>query len=157
MLGTDNVDAQLGDGLPAEVVLGLPRAVISDLDRARGIVLLGPDLKEELPVLHLRVRRAAVDLDVPVVEIAPRATGLTREASAVLRHAPGEVAPRSQRAGPWRSRATAPRRVTVRSSARSPRSTVARATSSWCSAGSRSPSRPTPSSRPRPRSPSFPT
>ena len=56
VLGTDNVDAQLGDGLPAEVVLGLPRAVISDLDRARGIVLLGPDLKEELPVLHLRVR-----------------------------------------------------------------------------------------------------
>ena len=65
VLGTDNVDAQLGDGLPAEVVLGLPRAVISDLDRARGIVLLGPDLNEELPVLHLRVRRAAVDLDVP--------------------------------------------------------------------------------------------
>ena len=26
VLGTDNVDAQLGDGLPAEVVLGLPRA-----------------------------------------------------------------------------------------------------------------------------------
>ena len=92
VLGTDNVDAQLGDGLPAEVVLGLPRAVISDLDHARGIVLLGPDLKEELPVLHLRVRRAAVDLQVPVVEIAPRATGLTREASAVLRHAPGEAA-----------------------------------------------------------------
>jgi NADH-quinone oxidoreductase subunit G len=92
VLGTDNVDAQLGDGLPAEVVLGLPRAVISDLDRARGIVLLGPDLKEELPVLHLRVRRAAVDLDVPVVEIAPRATGLTRDAAAVLRHAPGEAA-----------------------------------------------------------------
>jgi NADH-quinone oxidoreductase subunit G len=92
VLGTDHVDAQLGDGLPAEVVLGLPRAVISDLDRARGIVLLGPDLKEELPVLHLRVRRAAVDLQVPVVEIAPRATGLTREASAVLRHAPGEAA-----------------------------------------------------------------
>ncbi|MHB1536817.1 MAG: NADH-quinone oxidoreductase subunit G, partial [Acidimicrobiales bacterium] len=27
-LGTDHVDAQLGDGLPAEVVLGLPRATI---------------------------------------------------------------------------------------------------------------------------------
>jgi NADH-quinone oxidoreductase subunit G len=92
VLGTDNVDAQLADGLPAEVVLGLPRAVISDLDRARGIVLLGPDLREELPVLHLRVRRAAVDLGIPVVEIASRATGLTRDAAAVLRHAPGEAA-----------------------------------------------------------------
>ena len=60
VIGTDNVDAQLGDGLPAEVVLGLPRAEIADCDRAAAIVLLGPDLKEELPVLFLRVdaRRA---------------------------------------------------------------------------------------------------
>ena len=36
VLGTDNVDAQLADGLPAEVVLGLPRATIADLDTARG-------------------------------------------------------------------------------------------------------------------------
>ncbi len=91
VLGTDHTDAQLADGLPAEVVLGLPRAVISDLDRARGIVLLGPDLKEELPVLALRVRRAAVELDVPLVEIATHATGLTRDATAVLRHAPGDA------------------------------------------------------------------
>ena len=40
--GTDNVDAQLGDGLPAEVVLGLPGATIADIDRARGVVLVGP-------------------------------------------------------------------------------------------------------------------
>jgi NADH-quinone oxidoreductase subunit G len=91
VLGTDNVDAQLADGLPAEVVLGLPRATIADLDTARAIVLVGPDLKEELPVLYLRVRRAAVDLGIPVIEIAPRASGLTRYASAVLRHAPGEA------------------------------------------------------------------
>jgi NADH-quinone oxidoreductase subunit G len=91
VLGTDHVDAQLGDGLPADVVLGLSRAVIPDLDRARGIVLLGPDLKEELPVLALRIRRAAVDLGVPLIEIAAGATGLTRDAHAVLRHAPGEA------------------------------------------------------------------
>ena len=57
----------------------------------RAIVLVGPDLKDELPVLYLRVRRAAVDLGVPVIEIAPRASGLTRYASAVLRHAPGDA------------------------------------------------------------------
>jgi NADH-quinone oxidoreductase subunit G len=91
VVGTDNVDAQLGDGLPAEVVLGLPGATIADIDRARGVVLVAPDLREELPVLHLRVRRAAVELGVPVVEIAPRATGLTRDVTAVLRHAPGEA------------------------------------------------------------------
>ena len=56
VLRTDNVDAQLGDGLPADVVLGLPHATIADLDRARGIVVLGVDPKEELPVLYLRAR-----------------------------------------------------------------------------------------------------
>ena len=91
VLGTDNVDAQLADGLPAEVVLGLPPATIADVDHARAIVLVGPDLKDELPVLYLRVRRAAADLGVPVIEISPRASGLTRYASAVLRHAPGEA------------------------------------------------------------------
>ena len=36
VLGTDNVDAQLGDGLPAELVLGLPRATIDEACRGRG-------------------------------------------------------------------------------------------------------------------------
>ncbi|HUV09473.1 MAG TPA: 2Fe-2S iron-sulfur cluster-binding protein, partial [Acidimicrobiia bacterium] len=49
VIGTDNVDAQLADGLPAEVVVGMPRASIADLDRARAIVVLGPDLKETVP------------------------------------------------------------------------------------------------------------
>ena len=88
VLGTDNVDAQLADGLPAEVVLGLPPATIADLDRARAIVLVGPDLKDELPVLYLRVRRAAADLGVPVIEISPRASGLTRYA---VRRAPARA------------------------------------------------------------------
>ncbi len=90
VLRTDNVDAQLGDGLPAEVVLGLPRATISDLDRARAIVLVGPDLKQELPVLYLRVRHAAVDLDVPLIDVSARDHGLTKYATHVLRHLPGE-------------------------------------------------------------------
>jgi NADH-quinone oxidoreductase subunit G len=89
VLGTDNVDAQLGDGLPADVVLGMTRGTIADLDRAKAIVLLAPDLREELPVLHLRVRRAAVDLGVPLVDVAARDSGLTRYATSVLRHAPG--------------------------------------------------------------------
>jgi NADH-quinone oxidoreductase subunit G len=80
VLKTDNVDCQVGDGLPAEVVNGLPRARLSDCDTARAIVLLAPDLKEELPVAYLRVRRAAVDLKVPLIEISPVQTGLTRHA-----------------------------------------------------------------------------
>ena len=62
VIGTDNVDAQLGDGLPAEVVLGLPRATIDDACRPGGtVLLLGPDLKEELPVLYLRLRHAVAE------------------------------------------------------------------------------------------------
>jgi len=80
VLKTDNVDCQVGDGLPAEVVAGLPRARLSDCDAARAIILLGPDLKEELPVAYLRVKRAALDLKVPLIEISPVATGLTRYA-----------------------------------------------------------------------------
>ena len=35
VIGTDSVDAQLGDGLPAETVLGLPRATIDEACSAR--------------------------------------------------------------------------------------------------------------------------
>lgn len=90
VLGTDNVDAQLGDGLPADVALGLPEATIADIDTAAAIVVVGIDLKEELPVLYLRVRRAADELGVPLIELAPRDQGLTRVASASLRYLPGE-------------------------------------------------------------------
>ena len=90
VIGTDNVDAQVGDGLPAEVVLGLPRAQIADCDRAAAIVLLGPDLEEELPVLHLRVRRAAVELGVPLVDLAATDHGLTAYSGVVARSLPGE-------------------------------------------------------------------
>jgi NADH-quinone oxidoreductase subunit G len=90
VLRTDNVDAQIGDGLPADVALGLPHATIADLERARGIVVLGVDPKEELPVLYLRARRAAVELGVPLIEVTPNATGLTPYAAASLRYAPGE-------------------------------------------------------------------
>ncbi|HEY5013611.1 MAG TPA: NADH-quinone oxidoreductase subunit NuoG [Acidimicrobiia bacterium] len=90
VLGTDHVDAQLGDGLPAEVVLGLPRAEIGDCDRAAAIVLLGPDLKEELPVLHLRVRRAAVELGVPVIDFSV-ADAAVSPSTISLRPGPGEA------------------------------------------------------------------
>jgi NADH-quinone oxidoreductase subunit G len=91
VVGTDNVDAQMGDGLPAEVVLGLPRATINDACAASAVVLVGADLKEELPVLYLRLRQAAID-GVPIVELSPRATGLTAYATVTIRYPPGELA-----------------------------------------------------------------
>ncbi len=90
VIGTDNVDAQLGDGLPADVMLGIARAQISDCDRAAAIVMLGSDPKEELPVLYLRLRRVAVELDVPVIDLAPVEHGLSKYASFTARAMPGE-------------------------------------------------------------------
>jgi NADH-quinone oxidoreductase subunit G len=92
VLGTDSTDAQLGDGLPAELVLGLPRATIADLASARAVLLFAPDVKEELPVLYLRLRSAVVENDVPLVELTPQSTGFTRYAKATLAYRPGEVA-----------------------------------------------------------------
>ena len=92
VLGTDNVDAQMGDGLPAEAVLGLPRASIDAACAAGTVVLLAPDIKEELPVLYLRLRDAVVSKGLRIIEIAPADTGMTRLAAASLRYRPGGAA-----------------------------------------------------------------
>ncbi len=93
VIGTDHTDAQLGDGLPAEVVLGLPGATIDEVCTPGSTILyLGPDPKEELPVFYLRLKHA-VDRDRSrIVEVSPVATGLTRHAAASLRPRPGELA-----------------------------------------------------------------
>ena len=92
VIGTDNVDAQLGDGLPAELVLGLPRATIDRACAPGGTILvIGADPKEELPVLFLRLRHAVVEDGAMLVEVAPRASGVTPLAAASLVHRPGEA------------------------------------------------------------------
>ena len=93
LIGSDNVDAQLGDGLPAEAVLGLPRATIDDACRPGGrVLILGPDVKEELPVLFLRLRHAVVNDGVKVVEMSSTRTSLTDDlAAASLRYRPGHA------------------------------------------------------------------
>lgn len=87
-MGISFRDAQLGDGLPAGV-LDLPRATIDDAVNAKTVILLGPDLKEELPVLYLRLRDAAVSGTTKLVEFSTQETGLTRYAWKSVRHAPG--------------------------------------------------------------------
>jgi NADH-quinone oxidoreductase subunit G len=91
VLGTDSVDAQLGDGLPAELVLSLPRATIDQACAAPVVVLLGGDVREELPVLFLRLRRAALDGPGALVELTPKTTALTPYAAASLLVRPGDA------------------------------------------------------------------
>ncbi len=90
VIGTDHVDAQLGDGLPVGVLTGLPQATIDEACQATTVVLLAPDLKEELPVLYLRLRDAAEHRRVRIVELSSMASGLTPYTWATLRHRPGE-------------------------------------------------------------------
>lgn len=92
VLGTDNVDAQLGDGLPPDLVAGLPRTTIDGACSASAVLLVAPDIKEELPVLYLRLRHAAVENGVPLVEVSPAPTGLTAYCAHSLRYRPGELA-----------------------------------------------------------------
>ncbi len=92
VIGTDHVDAQLGDGLPAELVLGLPRATVDEACNATTLLWIGADPKEELPVLHLRLRAAVKAGTVRIVELAPHDTALTPLSKLSIRHRPGEVA-----------------------------------------------------------------
>ena len=81
-------DSQFGDGLPG-AVLGLPRATIDDTVNAATVVLLAPDLKEELPVLYLRLRAAAEQQHVRIIEVSTHVTGMTRYAWRTVMHLPG--------------------------------------------------------------------
>jgi NADH-quinone oxidoreductase subunit G len=87
-IGIEHRDAQFGDGLPAEI-LGLPRATISEAAAAATVILVGPDLKEELPVLFLRLRDAAVHGSTRIIEFASQTTGMSRYAWKSVVHTPG--------------------------------------------------------------------
>ena len=89
--GTDNVDAQLDDGLAAEAVLGLPRATINQACAPGGtVILVAADPKEELGTLYLRLRPAAEAGEVTLLEITPTAIGLSDVATRSLRVLPGD-------------------------------------------------------------------
>ncbi len=90
IIGTDSVDAQLGDGLPAELVLGLPRATIDAACAAPVLITLSGDLREELPVLFLRLREAVMGGN-KLIELSPSPTALSPLAAARLPLRPGDA------------------------------------------------------------------
>jgi len=92
VIGTDNVDAQLDDGLPGLFVAGLPQATIDDACAPGAtVVVVNANLKEELPVLFLRLRDAVINHGVKVVELTPMSTALGSLATVSLVHRPGEA------------------------------------------------------------------
>jgi len=91
-LGVDQRDAQLADGLPPEV-FALPQATIDEVATSTTTILLAPDLKEELPVLYLRLRHAAEHRTTRIVELTScNACGLTANAWKSILIEPGMFA-----------------------------------------------------------------
>ena len=92
VIGTDHVDAQLDDGLPAPMVLGLPRATINEACQPGGVIVtIGADLKEELPSLFLRLRHAVVEDGASLIELTSTATHLSDFAKVRFDVTPGSV------------------------------------------------------------------
>ncbi len=91
VLGTDHIDAQYGDGLDAALLQALPRATIDEAANARVVVTLTGDLREELPILFLRLRESAVRYQRSIVELAFGASALRAVADVSLPVRPGEA------------------------------------------------------------------
>jgi NADH-quinone oxidoreductase subunit G len=97
-LGTPHVDSRIqDDGAPYEVAMRLvgtagSTATINDLESARTIVWAGPDPKEAVPVLYLRLRKAVREHGAKLIVIGPRRISLDAIATHVVRVAPGEEA-----------------------------------------------------------------
>jgi NADH-quinone oxidoreductase subunit G len=89
-LGIESMSAQLADGLP-ENVFSYPQATIDEAASASTVILLSPDLKEELPILYLRLRDAASKKRSSLIEFTPRLTGLTDYAWKSVGVEPGKL------------------------------------------------------------------
>jgi NADH-quinone oxidoreductase subunit G len=76
-IGVSMRDAQLDDGLPSEI-FAYPQATIDEMCAASTVVLLAPDLKEELPVLYIRLRDAVQKKGVRIIEVSPTETGISQ-------------------------------------------------------------------------------
>lgn len=71
VLQTNDVDARLGAPAVPSGVLAAAGATNADIDRAEQIVVLSADLREESPIVFLRVRKAA-RRGARVVQVGPR-------------------------------------------------------------------------------------
>jgi NADH-quinone oxidoreductase subunit G len=91
VLGSRDVDSRLqDDGAPYEMTLRLSpvagsTATINDLESARTILWTGPDPRETLPVLYLRLRKAVTQLGAKLIVVSPRRTSLDEIATHVVR------------------------------------------------------------------------
>ena len=90
-IGSPNLDARLDDGLGTHLLTSLAgKGTIGDLEGAKTILVWAADLKEEHPILYLRVRRSAQELGATLITVNPTATGLADRAAHTITYRPGE-------------------------------------------------------------------
>ncbi|HVA53031.1 MAG TPA: NADH-quinone oxidoreductase subunit NuoG [Acidimicrobiales bacterium] len=91
VLASDHLDAQYGDGLDGALLQSLPKATIDEAANARVVVTLTGDLREELPVLFLRLRENFIKRGNALVEFTFASSGLHPLATVSLPVRPGEA------------------------------------------------------------------
>jgi NADH-quinone oxidoreductase subunit G len=96
VLGTPHLDSRIQDaGAPYELFRSLDgvagsTATLNDLEEAERIWWIGPDPKEALPVLFLRLRKAVLDRGAHLTVVSPRRISLDEFADRVIRPSEGE-------------------------------------------------------------------
>ncbi|MEA2509830.1 MAG: NADH-quinone oxidoreductase subunit, partial [Actinomycetota bacterium] len=91
VIGTPHVDSRIQDaGAPYELFRSLDgvagsTATLNDLEDAKTIVWIGPDPKEALPVLFLRLRKAVLDRGAHLTVVSPRRISLDEFADRTMR------------------------------------------------------------------------
>ena len=87
-----NIDATIGDAPGVEAFSDLSMATIGDVCEPGATVLwFGPDPREQLPVLFLRLRKAILENGVKLVEVSTTESALTPLAQLSVRYQPGDV------------------------------------------------------------------
>ena len=91
VIGTPHVYPQMADGAQINL-LGFDRATIDEAASASTVILMAPDLKEELPVLHLRLRDAVQKRRTRIIEFAQKRSGLSAHAWKTFEYQAGGIA-----------------------------------------------------------------
>jgi NADH-quinone oxidoreductase subunit G len=91
VLGSDHLDAQFGDGLDGGLLQAISKATIDEAANARVVVTLTGDLREELPVLFLRLRENFVQRSNKLIEFTFGPSSLRSVATVSMSVRPGEA------------------------------------------------------------------
>jgi NADH-quinone oxidoreductase subunit G len=91
VLGSDHLDAQFGDGLDGGLLQAISKATIDEAANARVVVTLTGDLREELPVLFLRLRENFVQRHNKLIEFTFGPSSLRSVATVSMPVRPGEA------------------------------------------------------------------